>query len=219
VFMKTNEDFYSVDLLCPQYIIPLYKLQAPADLYHIFSKHGIKGYNYGIYYNQDLLKIGFSYPSAQNRIHQNTFGERVVRQISHAPGWTNPFVSANGNISGKYIPNYGYVAESENGEEFYSILLHYQTTKLLTTLDPNDIYIHVWNLTNKTSRKFFFGNDDADNKRKGRYFEAILVEQHKLSHNGKLPIGNKDHDPTMLNNEFTKAQISKEAGDLFDWGS
>jgi hypothetical protein len=216
--MKINDDFYVVDLYAPDLIIPLYRLQTPGELYKVFLRYNIRGYNYAFYYNKDLLKIGFSYPLSQNRTHTNTFGERVVRQVAHAPGWTQPFISANGQVSGTHIQNYGYVADSENGEEFYHLLMDYRN-KSNITLDQHNIYVHLWNLTNVKSKKFFFGNDDVGNKRKGRYFEAILVEQYKLSNNNMLPLGNIDHDPTMLNNEFTQAQISAEAAELFDWDS
>lgn len=211
-----NSDYRLVDINAPQYIIPLYQLSQPSDLYSLCNKLKLELYCYTIYWQQNLLKVGISHPAQKDRINLNTFGERLVRQISKAPGWTTQFINnANNKTSGSFIQNYGWISDSENGLDFKELIEDYEKLNNVK-INKDQMYIHIWNITNKNSAIYHFDNSDKGRENKALYFEAVLIDQYKMFNLGKLPMGNAKHDPSIFNKVFHKPKITHSVAQMFE---
>jgi hypothetical protein len=209
-----EQDFELVDLYAPTYILPVRALERPREIYSWFKKAKIYGCVYGIYYKDTPIKFGYSYPK-EERINNNVFGERLVRQLSHCPGWEHQFGVPN-RLTGFYKPNYGWLPDSTNGEDFFDNLQYFSQENRLQ-ISKENLYVKIWNITNIHSNWCYFEDNDDGKKFKGEYFEAVLVQQYKNDNVNKLPIGNRSDDPTLRNHAFTKSKILKSAMECFEF--
>lgn len=210
-----NTDFNVVDIYSPDFIVPVRTLSQPSDMYTFCHNYQLETYVYGIYHKNSVIKIGCSHPSINDRKNTNTFGERIVRQLAKAPGWTDPFYNPqNKKYSGIHEIGYGWISESENGHDFKIIVEEYQNHHNIK-LNKDEFYIHIWNLTYRDSTKFPFLNDDKGREKKALYFEALVIEQYKLDNMGNIPIGNQTYDPSLRNKAYTLPKITHEVADLF----
>jgi hypothetical protein len=211
-----NSDYRLVNIHVPKFIIPVGQLSQPSDLYTICRNAKLETYCYAIYWKHNLLKVGISHPSKKDRKNTNTFGERLVRQISKSPGWTAAFINhANNTTSGTFIQNYGYISDSENGLDFKLLIEDYQRLNNVQ-IHKDDMYIQIWNLTNINSTIYHFDDSDKGRENKALYFEAVLIDQYKTNHLGKLPLGNTKHDPSIFNRIFHKPKITHSVAQMFD---
>lgn len=211
----TNPDFTVVDAYCPDYIIAVRTLSQPNDIYSFCYRHNLETYTYGIFHKNNILKYGCSHPAMEDRKNTDTFGERIVRQLAKAPGWTEQFYNPqNKTYSGVFEVDYGWVAESENGQDFKDIIEEYQSLYGLK-VDKNDLYVHIWNLTYIDSLQFPFSDDDQGRKDKALYFEGLLVDQYKLDNMGNAPFGNQKKDPSLKNKIYTRPKITYSVAELF----
>lgn len=214
--MTISADYQNVCLYYPQHIIPISKLNQPSDLYSICNNLNLEVFAYGIYWKQILIKIGISHPAQSARIHTDTFGERLVRQVSKSPGWGKPFInSSNGKTSGIYVVNYGYISESPNSLEFKDLIEEYNKRHNVT-IHKDEMYIHIWNLTTLDSENYHFDNTDRGREHKAMYFEGVLIDQFKTDNLGNVPLGNTKQDPSTHNRAFTKPKITHSVAQMFD---
>jgi len=130
----------------------------------------------------------------------------LIRQVNNLPG-------RFGNPGDIHINGYGFVPQSKNGRDI-SVNIQELEIKLGQKIDRDDIYLHIWDITNIHSTINFYCPTDEGNKQRAEYFEALMVAQYKEDNNGMLPIGNRKQDPSTHNSAFTKKQISAQAGKL-----
>lgn len=208
-----EQDINLCDIYAPDYIISVKRYSDNFKWTPWFKARKLKGFIYAFYYKNVLFKIGCSYNNFQTKKNTN-WGDRVVRQFTNLPGRLKLPPKNNKKAENKFIEGYGFVPASPNGE---NMILHIQDLEqeLGVKIDRNDIFVHIWNITNVTSHKYGFPSDDKGNKRKAEYFEGLLIKQYKDDNNGKLPLANKKHDPSLKNRAFTKPKLAIEAKKLF----
>ena len=205
------EDIALCDLYGPHYIFTFRDPKIVFPGYGWFNQENILGYTYAIYYKQHIVKIGCGYPAFHDRsATNNSYGERIIRQV-------NNFPDRSVDIDEIYIKDYGYVPKSKNGRDIVQIIQALEI-ELNQKIKREDLYVHLWDITNIHSTKYHFTNDDKQNKKRAEYFEGLLVDQYKRDNNNRLPIGNRKQDPSTKNNSYTKPQISQDAASLIDWG-
>lgn len=174
--------------------------------YTWFKENKFEGITYAFYYKNHVIKYGCSYAKFQTRKKSSSYGERLIRQVNNLPG-------RFGNPGDIHIDGYGFVPKSENGRDISDNIRELET-KLGKKIDRDDIYLHIWDITNVHSTTNFYYPTDEGNKQRAEYFEALMVAQYKEDNNNSLPIGNRKQDPSTHNSAFTKTQISAQAGKL-----
>lgn len=210
----SEDDIKFCDLYAPHFTLAIRDTDDVTQWTPWFKARNIQGFVYAFYYKKHIIKIGCSYCAFQTR-KNTSWGDRFVRQFHNLPGRLSP-PPKNNDEPYIFLTGYGYVPSSENGREIVEPIQDLEK-QLNIKIDRNDIYVYIWNITNATSTKFNWFNDDKDNKRKAEYFEGLLVHQYKINNDGMVPIGNQKHDPSTKNHAFTKAKIAKEVGQLFSF--
>ena len=199
-------DAQQVDIYNPKFVLAIRTIDDDFSWYSWFRANNLKGMTYAFYYKNKVLKFGCSFCKFKTRKNDN-FGDRLIRQVNNLPGRFKL------NPTDWYLEGYGFLPKSNNSREMVEIIRKFEKIHNIK-VDRDDIYLHIWDITNVHSAKFFWDDTDEDNKKRAEYFEALLVEQYKKDNNGHLPLGNVT-DPSKRNRAYTKPKISKEAGDLF----
>ena len=201
-------DILLCDIYRPYSILALRDAPDNFQWYTWFREHKLEGITYCFCYKNIVLKYGCSYANFQTRNKQNTsYGERLIRQIKNLPG------RAQVTPTDTYLPGYGFVPASEHGADIRQVIIDFEE-KIKKKISRDEIYLHIWNITNAQSTKYFFPADDNGNKRRAEYFEGLMVAQYKQDNNGVAPIGNIK-DPSVHNHAFVEAQIAREAAENF----
>jgi hypothetical protein len=201
------KDIQLCDLYCPDMIISIRNIPDDFKWYSWAKYNNLRGMTYAFCYKNHVIKFGCSFAKHYTRAETNkSYAERIVRQIKNLPGR----LGKSGDI---YKDGYGFIPKSKHGQEIVDTIIDLEK-KLNVKIDKNDIYIHIWNITDKHSSTYFWADDDFGNKKRAEYFEGLLVHQYKQDNNGNLPIGNKQ-DPSTHNGAYVKPKITKEAGKLF----
>ena len=203
-----KQDVNLCNIYRPNVILRIKDIPDGFEWYSWFSTNRIEGITYAFYYRNQVIKYGCSYARFQTRKKSSSYGERLIRQVKNLPGR----LGSPGDI---HIDGYGFVPKSENGRDIVSNILELEI-ELGKKIDRDDIYLHIWNITNVHSTVNFYYPDDDGNKKRAEYFEGLMVAQYKEDNNGSLPIGNRKQDPSTHNNSFTKKQISVEAAKLLN---
>lgn len=200
-------DVQNCDLYNPDYIVPLRDVDV-IEWYSWARSRNLKGIIYAFFYKNVLIKVGCSYANFNTRQNTN-FCDRLIRQLNNLPGRVEATKDSQ-----NYKIDYGFIPASNNGQDIIEIILEFQEQTGIK-VDRNQMYLHVWDITNLDSDAYFWRSNDSGNKQKALYFEALIVDQYKKDNNGLLPVGNKKCDPSTTNNAYTKPQIAIEAGKLF----
>jgi hypothetical protein len=178
--------------------------------YGWFKSKGYHGMVYAFYFKNKLLKIGCSYAKFNTRSKQNkSFGERLIRQINNLPGQYRK------NPSDLYIDGYGFIPVSPNGRDIVDTIQEFERINNIK-IKIEEIYLHIWDISDVESTKYRWFNDDLGNKEKARYFEGQMIAQYKMDNNDQLPIGNSKQDPSVWNKAYRSPKMAKEAADLFN---
>lgn len=209
--MNTN-DIRLCDLYNPDYIIPIRDKDDSYPWYSWFKDNDLQGIAYAFYFKNKLIKIGCSYASFKTRSKDNqSYGERLIRQIHNLPGRFKK------NPSDYYVDGYGFVPKSENGKDIIENIKDFEKVNKVK-IDRDQIYLHIWNITNTFSTVYHWFDDDVSNKERAKYFEGLLIYQYKIDNQNYLPVGNQKQDPSIWNRAFSGSKISKEASKLFSIG-
>lgn len=206
-----QQDIALCNIYTPRYVISIDRCGEKYPWYSWFKNNNIQGITYAFLYKNIPLKYGYSFSKYQSRSNKNTsYCERFTRQFNNLPGRSKV------NKSDVYIKNYGFVPISKNGNDIIKNIQNLEK-ELNVKINRQDLYAHIWDISNLQSTQYFWLNDDHGNTQRAKYFESLLVEQYKRDNNGKLPIGNRKQDPTLWNTAFTQPKISIEASKLFDF--
>lgn len=155
--------FNNIDLYNPDFYFDCKSLRNSKQVYKIFRDNKItKAYVYAMSYRKsaftyDFLKVGLSHPALTDREYQ--VGERVVRQLSHVPGWsTHPI--------------------SDHGNDFYCGIKRLISQGVLKSdFSKNDLTVGVWDVTgrmNQTTTILL-----TDDKNATEWAEGELCNQYK----------------------------------------
>lgn len=209
-----KQDYSLLDIFLPNYILAVKQLEKPSEIYGAFKSLKIHGAIYGIFYCDKPIKFGYTFPKDERK-NPNVFGERIVRQLSFCPGWKHQFGHEN-KPSGILKPNYGWIPESPNGEDFFYDLENFAIENNIT-IDSKKIYVKIWNITSLKSTWAYFDYESDEGKMiRGKYFEGLIVQQYKDEFN-HLPVGNRASDPSKVNNAFTKPKLLASAMECFEF--
>lgn len=205
-------DIKLCDLYSPDYIIPIRDKEDSFPWYAWFKENDLQGIAYAFYFKNKLIKIGCSYANFHTRAKDNqSYGERLIRQIHNLPGRFKK------NTTDYYLDGYGFIPKSDNGKDIVYTIKELENL-YQTKIDKDQIYLHIWNITNKSSTIYHWFDDDFGNKERAKYFEGLLISQYKEDNNDSLPIGNQKQDPSTWNRSYSRPKISKEASVLFSIG-
>jgi len=201
-----QDDAQKVDIYKPKFVIAIRTIDDDFSWYSWFRANNLKGMVYAFYYKNKVLKFGCSFCKFKTRKNDN-FGDRLIRQVNNLPGRFKL------NPTDWYEDGYGFLPKSPNGREMVKIIKDFEKNNNIK-VDRDDIYLHIWDITNVESEKYFWADDDEGNKKRAEYFEALVVVQYKSDNDGQVPLGNVN-DPSTRNHAYTKPKISKEGGSLF----
>jgi hypothetical protein len=184
-----------IDVYEPDFVISCKFLNSSKEIYEIMrSKTITRAYVYAMVYQPktlyaDILKVGMSSPSLSEK-RERQVGERIVRQVSHVPGWDSG-------------PPY-----SSHGSDFYYAVRNFLIPKKLVVENFNKDMLHigVWDITQRAHYNIIETNDDDFTL--ATWAEGELAKQYKQTHGNKLPLLNKV-DPTKTK-VYNKPFLSKE---------
>jgi hypothetical protein len=184
-----------IALLKPDFTINCKFAKAPKDIYGIMREMGItKSYAYGILHQPTLLsfkflKVGMSSPELNDREHQ--VGERLVRQLSWAPGWQceNP--------------------KTSNGYDFWMNVQNDLISKnmLPKNFDKNNLIVAVWNVSKRMGNSDFILEQE---RTAAAWAEGSLASQHKEIYGSLPPLNYADPSTTK---SFTQPHINRTVFD------
>jgi hypothetical protein len=159
----------NLDLYNPDFVINLSMLNDSASIYQIMRDQNIvRAYVYGMVYNpkllcNDFIKVGMSAPKlGEKREHQ--VGERIVRQLSWVPGWTEPH------------------PYSGHGSEFWHNINTFliPDKKLPQDFNKNMLRVAVWDISKLAHMNKILTEDDDFTL--ATWAEGELAFQYKANH-------------------------------------
>jgi len=178
---------FDIDMLKPDFVIECSKLKSSTEVYDLMHYYNIKNYVYAICYRDGLhikvLKFGESAPCPGPNTSKAT-GERVKRQVEHAPGWEDP----------DYY--------SSHGDDFWSNVEREIKKGNIPNLTKDNLIIGIWDIDR---RKPYITHLYDSDKELTTWAEGELTRQYKEIY-GKKPILNIK-DPTR-NKSFKSPLLS-----------